>query len=292
MKIYYRISDNSYPKKKLFGTSKRVCLENFVSAFPQDKMLVVADNCKPETVEMVRKVAPSAELVETQLGNAGSFRYCLNDAVTLPHNAFVYFVEDDYLHFNGDSPFHSGDTWTVLQEGLKWHNYVTLFDHPDKYYQYDEAAKRHGEAGHVHRARYSHWRTSVSTCMTFAAHVSVLQQDKEIWDKHTEGPHPNDHAAFCELKEKGRVLGICIPNRAVHTDDKTIPPQYEPWFVAIAEKNVKKIYEESGFGDQWENVQRILTEGNCPLHHRLLVLEITLSLWKEKKNENKLCSNN
>jgi predicted small integral membrane protein len=54
--------------------------------------------------------------------------------------------------------------------------------------------------------------------MTFAARSTTLMQDMEIWEKHLNGTHPNDHMAFVELGKRGRKLAVCIPGAACHTD--------------------------------------------------------------------------
>lgn len=214
MRLYYRISDASYSKPKLPGADKESCFWNLLRAFADTVSLtstseavivIVADRCKKKTLDFLR-LTPF-KLIETDLGNAGSLRYAVEHAVEHSHNAdLVYFCEDDY--------FHQEDSDKVFREGIEIAEYITLFDHPDKYTKlYD-----YGEISKVVRTKSRHWRYTVSTCMTFGSRVSTLKSDLEIWRKHTEGAHPYDHEIFVTLGLNDRRLAVCIPGAACHTD--------------------------------------------------------------------------
>lgn len=220
MKIYYRISDNSYKKTKLIGASKEVCLMNFVKAFhevifgtnvhPFDNwvvpMKIIADKCDRKTLKMLTQTG--IPIVLTEYGNAGSLKHAINLAVTeCSEEDLVYFCEDDYLHLK-IAP-------KLLQEGIKRSDYVTLYDHPDKYTpQYNG-----GEFSKVIKTNSSHWRYTISTCMTFGTKINTLKKDLDIWNKYIDKNHPEDHLIFSDLaKEKKRRLAVCIPGVADHTD--------------------------------------------------------------------------
>lgn len=204
MKIFYRISDNSYPKLKLPGTDKRVCFENFREEFSQDDITVIADCCSEETLSWLTGVKVLQFSGDNWLGNAG----CLRKSISLSKGLEdkLYFVEDDYLHKKGARD--------VLLEGFEKGDYVTVFDHPDKYmpeYHYGEVCK-------ISRTESSHWKETISTTMTFATTRKVLNEDLDVWREFTEGFHPHDHFIFYKLKEKGRKLVCSIPGWACHTD--------------------------------------------------------------------------
>lgn len=207
MKLYYRISDKSYDKVKLPGATKKTCFWNTINAFglPSSDVRVIADNCEDSTLEQMEFFGEKA--IRTNLGNAGSFRYALD--LALEENApdeIVYFAEDDYLYLP--------DAAKYVQDGMANADFVTLYDHPDKY------TKRYqgGEISKVIKTHLTHWRYTVSTCMTFATRVELLQHDYNVWKEYTSGEHPNDHQAFCDLNGRGRRLAVCIPGRACHTD--------------------------------------------------------------------------
>jgi hypothetical protein len=143
----------------------------------------------------------------TAEGNAGSLRKALELAIEeCEDKELVYFCEDDYLHLEL-AP-------TLLQEGIKRADYVTLYDHPDKYSRYYNG----GEYSKVIRTPSSHWRYTASTCMTFGTTVKKLKEDKEVWDEFTSETHPHDHQIFTKLGEKNRRLAVCIPGVACHVD--------------------------------------------------------------------------
>jgi hypothetical protein len=217
--IYYRVSDNSYPKVKLPGATKVACWLNFRKAFPQPVTLVL-DNCRDETLSTFRHVTTHV----TSLGNAGSLSFVLGLTSQLPPDEVVYFVEDDYLHR------HDCQLMDLIAEGLTVADYVTLYDHPDKY----SSDYGGGETCRVFRTRSSHWRTTISTCMTFATTAKTVLEDREVWEKWLTGSHPHDHQIFTDLSRDGRSLTACIPGQAVHVD-----PTWggmdaiEPWAVSM-----------------------------------------------------------
>jgi hypothetical protein len=228
MKIYYRISDNSYIKPR-FG-DKRRCLENFFKVFAPaaDELVIVADHCKGPTLEMIREVSrafshfPGDQILHrTEIGHgAGSWRYTAQLASQLPDREAVYFLEDDYLHLPGAG--------SLLQEGLALAPYATLYDHGDKYVSPQQGGnpfvQNGGEATRLLRSQSSHWKLTNSTTMTFATTAEVLRADLPVWDAHTRGTHPNDFGAFLDLHRKGRTLVVSIPGRSTHCD----PPWASP----------------------------------------------------------------
>lgn len=202
MKIFYRISENSYVKPKLPGTNKLRCLDNFIGIFGKD-IIVVADNCTDKLVEKIRERSPAC-IVTSELGNAGSFGFALTKAIGYDKDELIYFVEDDYFHFP-KAP-------QLLEEGIQLADYTTIYDHPDKYTKLYEF----GEHSKVVRSTHRHWRYTQSTTMTFAARAGTLKEDMAIWWKHTNGQHPQDHECFTALRETGRKLSVCIPGEAYH----------------------------------------------------------------------------
>jgi len=252
MNVYYRISDKSYTKTKLPGTSKKTCLENFLQAFPDANIILIADNVKSQTVDMIKSVMEDRdyEIIYTEFGNALSFNFALWHSIcTLPDETIVYYCEDDYLHFCGEATFGDKNPQKIILEGLDRANYVTLYDHPDKY----QSEYGFGETSCVFKTANTHWRFTISSCMTFAAKVETLKKDVATWDEFTTGSHPHDHQIFKELNSKGRTLAVCIPGLAYHVDltypilKSNVDNMIEPWALSIAEKCLcEKIKEKTG----------------------------------------------
>lgn len=233
MHVYYRISDSSYEKKKLPGIGKQECLRNFLKVWAEEanSVEIIADRCKPSTIDWLcsETLFP---LRQTDLGNAGSLRYTLELAMSLPSDETVYVCEDDYLH----------QSWApqLTAEIQDKTDYFTLYDHPDKYtsdYQLGETSK-------VIRTQSSHWRFSQSTTMTFGCKVGVLKEDWSVWDKYTQGTHPHDHFIFTDLNKKGRFLAVAIPGVACHTDltfsNSKGGNLVEPWAMRMAIDVIEK----------------------------------------------------
>lgn len=251
--LFYRISDKSYKKPRIPGASKEICLINFIKVFNEhwNNALIVADNCEEKTIELAQSFGTTEV---TNLGNAGSFRHCLEKAARIKNeDAVVYFVEDDYIHMEPVKSPWIRRIDEMLFEGLESieftsgkPDYVTLQDHPDKY----ESMYGGGEISAVWRGGMSHWKQTTSTTMTFAARVKTIKEDLHIWQKYTEGEHPNDHEAFLELaSQKKRKLVSPIPGVAVHCDvsssEKLGLHENEKWVLDVIEKKLMSCIAET-----------------------------------------------
>lgn len=221
MIVYYRISNNSYSKPKFENASKISCLINFtknVLDIDKDIFLLYADNINEATFNLIKEYNP----VKISEGNAGSFRRVLRDALILPDNEIVLFQEDDYLYLPSSR--------NCILEGLEIADYVSLYDHPDKYIAANKGGNPFieddgGEKTKVYLTKSTHWKLANSTTMTFATKVKTLREDKPVWDKYISGNHPYDFQAFCELiQNKGRKLVTPIPAKSTHAEIASCSP--------------------------------------------------------------------
>jgi hypothetical protein len=156
------------------------------------------------------------ETVRTSEGSsAASFRAVLKAALEFDDDEVVYFVEDDYAHLKYSR--------TVLLEGIERADYITLYNHPDKYLPAsqggnpligDDAA----EATKVFVTDNSYWMMTNSTTMTFATTVKTIREDEEVWFRFTDGSYPHDMKIFLELRTKGRTLVQPIPTKSTHCE--------------------------------------------------------------------------
>ena len=121
--IFYRITSAVNQKQRLDHFSKLDFLENLLNVFKDYRMICIADNCDEETINFL-KTKQFYRFKITQLGNAASFNYLIQHELSLiEDDAIVYFAEDDYRYTLNASE--------ILEEGLKYFDYVTLYDHPD-----------------------------------------------------------------------------------------------------------------------------------------------------------------
>jgi hypothetical protein len=148
---------------------------------------------------------------------AGSFSRTVDIALSknFSDDTIIYFLEDDYLH---------QPKWCeILLEGftLPTH-YISLYDHLDKYIDsgYDNLVSK------ILVSKSVHWRTTPSTCNTYAAKVSTLWEDYSI-HKHYSDASPDgvsmDHAKFVYLGNIGKRLITSIPGYATHCDHLQSP---------------------------------------------------------------------
>jgi hypothetical protein len=235
MKIIYRISDGSHKKDKLPQATKRHCLDNALRVFAGARFHFLADNCAAETLAWLDGLGQRVE--RTSLGNSGSFRRALELGAAEPDPAqVVYLLEDDYLHLPGAPQ--------ALAEGLEIADYVSLYDHPDKY-AYDvrrerkpnRAVRDGGEATRVLLTASTHWKLTNSTTMTFAAKASTLKEDLPVWQRYTRTHVPKDYKAFRYLiarrhwasafTRSRRRLVTPIPGLATHTELRFISPRVD-----------------------------------------------------------------
>lgn len=204
--ILYRISDQGNLKNKLEGKDKIYCLTNFLHNFGKEGLIVFADNCQPETIAKIR--ALGIDPVQTQNNSHGaSFRYVSNYAMHHFHeDDIIYFLEDDYLHLPGSRQ--------LLLEGIAISDYVTLYDHPDKYAFTsgftNPFVKNGGEKGRILLTASSHWKTTNSTTMTVAMRLKTLKEDWYFWKKYTSGPETRSFALFKKLQSNGKLINKLI----------------------------------------------------------------------------------
>ena len=229
IKVLYRISDKSNPKNKIPNATKKNCLVNAINVFGGDNLTVFADNCGQETIEMITSLG--LEPIEISLGNSKSWIHVAEYAIeNYSDDQIVYLLEDDYLHLD-TSP-------KCIEEGLAIADYVSLYDHPDKYINGEEGGnplvKKGGEQTRVMLTASSHWKKTNSTTMTFACTRKTLKEDLKVWKHYTRKKIPKDFKAFKHLTGvgglyfniigKNRVLISPIPSQATHAEKKYLAP--------------------------------------------------------------------
>jgi len=224
LRVFYRISDAGYNKVKPDYVNNENCLKNCVKHFGDD-IDIIADNVSDVTFEMVKKYVPISKIQRTNIkgGNAGSFTLLFEQALLLEDETIVYFLEDDYLH--------RGNSAKILLEGFELESdYVTLYDHPDKYILAEDGGNKFNIGGpeetRVYCSRSTHWKITNSTTLTFASKVKTLKEDASIIREYTSGFHPEtheetgkayDHSMWVYgLTGKGRKLISPIPGYSTH----------------------------------------------------------------------------
>jgi hypothetical protein len=201
----YLISTNKKRSQlKVPFASKEYCLKNFLNVFKNERIIIFADNCDEETLDYLLSLD-----LEVHTGSYG-YNYAQIEvykkikSLNLPYDEIIYCSEDDYIH-KDNSP-------ELIKDGLNIADYVTLYDHPDKYTK----LYRFGESVKVRRTFYRHWKNTISSCMTFGFKYKTLVEDFDIL---TNLPNSGDHQMFINLKQKERFLYSAIPGAACQMDN-------------------------------------------------------------------------
>jgi hypothetical protein len=211
MKVLYRISDGGNNKyKPNYVYDKKIMFKHFINIFKNNDIYVFADNVSDETYDFLIKNYDVSKIFRTSLGGMKSFTYSIDFAITKFHdNEKIYFAEDDYI-YRKIAP-------QIIEEGLDLADYSSGYDHPDKYFSFNEGGpnpfiEKGGELTRVIISKNSHWKFTNSCCMTFATTLNVLKEDYEVFNKFY-----CDWEIFRELIDnKKRTLVSCIPGVSTH----------------------------------------------------------------------------
>ena len=156
----------------------------------------------------------------TRRGNCGSFQLQVKLAAEMHPAEIYYFVEDDHLHLPQQKSY--------LLAGLEQFDFVSLYDHPDKYTLW----QGQGLMRRIVATQAGHFAGAPSTVMTFALKRETLIR---CIDFFLNGPHaqphlpfPRDHEMFTDLLSQGFSLGTCLPGRSTHCERDGLSP-YVDW---------------------------------------------------------------
>ena len=221
MKIIYRISDSGYNKVKPKYINNRNCLWNAINVFKDADWSIIADNVSEKTDNMIQEYISRDHILYTEVGHgAGTFNIALNEALGYNDDEIVYFIENDYLH--------RPNSMKLIEEGMEIGDYITLYDHPDKYINGDVGGNpyitENSEITRVMLTESVHWKITNSTTMTFAAKVKTLRQDEEVLRRYTTGSYPRDFDMFIDLHSKGKRLLSSIPGYSTHGETAWLAP--------------------------------------------------------------------
>ncbi len=204
-------SSASAHKKRPMGFSKEACHQNLLETALSDQVRFTyfLDVAKEGEHFLKGKAIEMREGTE-----AGSFLRMLEyvEKLDLRPDTIVYFLEDDYLHQPG---------WVnVLFEGFSLDaDYVTLYDHADKYTSYPKLFSK------IFITPSCHWRTTPSTTNTYAMRFRTLKADYEAHRRFSLGRKVSaDHDKFCFLTKKGRVLISSMPGFSTHAEPEYFSP--------------------------------------------------------------------
>jgi hypothetical protein len=239
--FFYRSTGGDNGKDRPAFHSKMLCLRSFLRAWQPIRLgaTLTFINDGPMPDDRLQVMSNWGKIVAFPgLGNSPSYRQVLGMATALPSTDLVYFAEDDYLY----KPEAFSQMLNAFA-GLPKVEYITLFDHLDRYTRTDDAG---GGRSKVMLAGDRHWRTVESTCMTFGARVGALKRDAWIHRLFTIPRTPRDrHIWRCAQGltyffwkfPKSRLISP-IPSLATHLDPAALAPHTD-WAAIAAEVNVE-----------------------------------------------------
>lgn len=204
-------SSVSAHKKRPPGFSRQSCHQNLLDTLDSRASVTYFFDAAKEGEHFIQK-EPHIEIREGT--EAGSFLRLLDhvEKLQLHPDTVIYFLEDDYYHKPG---------WIdVLFEGFTLPaDYVTLYDHRDKYLSYPKLTSQ------IYLTPSCHWRTTSSTTNTFATRYRTLMQDLHIHRRFSEKRAITaDHEKFCTLGRKGAKLISSIPGYSTHAEPEYLSP--------------------------------------------------------------------
>jgi hypothetical protein len=239
--IYYRavMKDRVEIRPPLF--SKVDSLKNFIFCLKRFADYTFTMVCDGEIdLEMKQLVGDIGDIIVLpNVGNAESFWQAYLKALEKPSTHAAYFVEDDYIHL----PDSLEKLHECLDE-LKEVDYLTLYDHPVRYAsEYKFGLDLPLRNNSVYVTKTHHWRTVESTCMTFGARVSALQDDVAVFERYVKNRLvPQDRELFRRLQglpnyeagSNGKTLVGPIPSLATHCHKEWMAPLVD-WARIVSE---------------------------------------------------------
>ena len=217
MNFLYRMHEGFGRGTSVEGFDGIKCLRNFLSCINnKDKLTIFIDNSSDKFCQTIKDIHPN--IVKINLGNCKSFLFAVNYAIkNFDKEERVYFVENDYLHKPNIEKY--------LEDGFNTGaKFVGLYDHPDKYRVYPDLRSK------IFLGKKRYWRTTPSTCMTFATTVESLITHFNLIKQACSAPvAPEDHALFTNIQQTGDILVTPMPGRATHLEKTDLSP-FVDWF--------------------------------------------------------------
>jgi hypothetical protein len=214
--IYYRHAANiGLGRNRPYWFSYEACFKNLLNTIEghSNINLTVAMDGEDPT-NFIHKYKDKYSLLQINKNSSlDSWRVLLEHvkAQSMHPSDLIYWIENDYLHVNGWI-----DKVTTLYSSFSGLDYVSLYDHNDKYISpmYDELVSK------VITTADHHWRTTPSTCGTYIVSRDIFDKDYDV-----QSTYVGDHETFLWLNEnRNRAVLTPIPGLSTHCMEGLLSP--------------------------------------------------------------------
>jgi hypothetical protein len=184
--IAYRIYPQVSKQPLVFADDKlrlsELCLASLQRALGELRVKVYAllDNCPPEYEALFHKYFAEKDVEVLYFredgGNGATFNKQIGLLSAQRDAEFVYFAEDDYLYRPNQFA-----AMLDFMRSTPSADFVTPYDHSDYY-----SSELHNHAILVRSVGAYHWQKRNSTCLTFLARASSLQESVDVFESFAQ----------------------------------------------------------------------------------------------------------
>ncbi|HYM19954.1 MAG TPA: hypothetical protein VEW28_03005 [Candidatus Kapabacteria bacterium] len=216
----------------------KICFRSIVEALDgiPHTITVVADRLSDEMTKFFEQY--DVTMIHGEFGNDASLRKCMEVALTLPDDDWVYFVEDDYLHtpeaFKWVNDFVVNHKKYIPQKNLitRYIKFIKrsidkhpIIIHPPDYI--DRYLPRYLSYSLMFVSKYCHWRQINYTTFTIMMQVSTFKRYQKIIFYTSYGADDGylSRALYGGIYFGDRALAISpIPGVATHMHSDVMTP--------------------------------------------------------------------
>lgn len=212
LKVVYRMSDiTSTNASPIFWTDKfklnKLCLYSFVEAFREIKphVVMICDRCPEYYEKFVRDSVPFPMTVE--FTNSGVRENAVHQ--------YDYVTDDDYYLFQECDYLYVPNAGKKMIEACDVFDFITPYDHPDKY-----KGELIPEKKDIRVVGNHHWRLTDSTTSTFMARGDMVRKELDRFKQWGW----EDHKRWLDFNNHGYQLWSPMPSLATHMVEEFMAP--------------------------------------------------------------------
>jgi hypothetical protein len=212
LKVIYRMSDiSSTNASPIYWDNKfalnKLCLRSFVEAFKdvRPEVIMICDRCPDFYETFVKQYVPFPMTIE--FTNSGVRENAVHQ--------YDYVTDDDYYLFQECDYLYLPDTGKKMIEACDVFDYISPYDHPDKYKE-GMIPKEH----EIILLGNQHWRSTDSTTSTFMGRGDMVRKNLDLFKQWGW----EDHKRWLDFGSKGFKLWTPIPSIATHMVEDYMAP--------------------------------------------------------------------